>query len=40
LFVVSSLLGIFAIFQPYPSIADSALYLALVPLYRHIFPRK
>lgn len=38
LFVVSSLLGIFAIFQPYPSIADSALYLALVPLYRHIFP--
>ncbi|KAF2815509.1 CDC91 cell division cycle 91-like protein [Mytilinidion resinicola] len=38
LFVVTSLLGIFAIFQPYPSIADSSLYLALVPLYRHIFP--
>ncbi|KAF2501652.1 PIG-U-domain-containing protein [Lophium mytilinum] len=38
LFVVTSLLGIFAIFQPYPSIADSSLYLALVPLYRHVFP--
>lgn len=40
LFVVVSLLGIFAIFQPYPSIADSALYLSLVPLYRHVFPCK
>jgi len=38
LFVATSLLGIFAIFQPYPSIADSSLYLALVPLYRHVFP--
>jgi phosphatidylinositol glycan class U len=38
LFVATSLLGIFAIFQPYPSIADSSLYFALVPLYRHIFP--
>jgi len=38
LFVATSLLGIFAILQPYPSIADSSLYLALVPLYRHVFP--
>jgi GPI-anchor transamidase subunit U len=40
LFVAVALIGIFAIFQPYPSIADTALYLALVPLYRHVFPRK
>lgn len=40
LFVAVSLLGIFAVFQPYPSIADSAIYLSLVPLYRHVFPRK
>ncbi|OCK86099.1 PIG-U-domain-containing protein [Lepidopterella palustris CBS 459.81] len=38
LFVIATLLGIFAIFQPYPSIADTALYLAFVPLYRHVFP--
>jgi GPI-anchor transamidase subunit U len=40
LFVIVTLLGLFAIFQPYPSIADSAVYLALLPLYRHVFPRK
>jgi phosphatidylinositol glycan class U len=40
LFVVTSVLGIIAIFQPYPSIADSALFLGLIPLYRHVFPRK
>lgn len=40
LFVVVSLLGIFAVFQPYPSIADVTLYLGLLPLYRHVFPRK
>ncbi|EON62608.1 phosphatidylinositol glycan, class U [Coniosporium apollinis CBS 100218] len=38
LFVVVSLLGIFAVFQPYPSIADVTLYLGLLPLYRHVFP--
>ncbi|KAF2754395.1 PIG-U-domain-containing protein [Pseudovirgaria hyperparasitica] len=38
LFVAVTMTGIFAVFQPYPSIADSALYLALVPLYRHVFP--
>lgn len=38
LFVTVALLGVFAIFQPYPSIADSAVYLALVPLYSHVFP--
>ena len=40
LFVLTSLLGIFAIFKPYPSISDASLYFALLPLYRHLFPRK
>jgi phosphatidylinositol glycan class U len=40
LFVLTSLLGIFAIFKPYPSIADVSLYFALLPLYRHLSPRK
>lgn len=40
LFVISSLIGIFAIFKPYPSIADVSLYFALLPLYRHLTPRK
>ena len=34
-----TLLGIFAIFKPYPSIADVSLYFALLPLYRHVLPR-
>ncbi|KAI5285702.1 hypothetical protein KEM52_002322 [Ascosphaera acerosa] len=38
LFVLTALLGIFAIFKPYPSVADVSLYLALVPMYRHVFP--
>ncbi|KAK0745781.1 GPI transamidase subunit PIG-U [Schizothecium vesticola] len=38
LVVLTLLLGIFAIFKPYPSISDSSLFLALVPLYRHVFP--
>jgi phosphatidylinositol glycan class U len=40
LFVATTLTGIFAIFTPYPSVADAALYLSLVPLFRHLFPRK
>lgn len=40
LFVVTSLLGLFAIFKPYPSISDVSLYLAFLPLYKHVFPRK
>lgn len=40
LFIITSLLGIFAIFKPYPSISDVSLYFALLPLYRHLFPRK
>lgn len=40
LFIVSCLLGVFAIFKPYPSISDASLYLALLPLYRHLFPRE
>lgn len=40
LFTVSALLGVFAIFKPYPSISDASLYLALLPLYRHLFPCK
>ncbi|KAF2877109.1 GPI transamidase subunit PIG-U [Massariosphaeria phaeospora] len=38
LFVATTLTGIFAIFTPYPSIADASLYLSLVPLFRHLFP--
>lgn len=40
LFVASTLTGVFAVFTPYPSIADAALYLSLVPLFRHLFPCK
>jgi phosphatidylinositol glycan class U len=40
LFVVTTMLGIFAIFKPYPSISDASLYFALLPLYRHVFPRE
>ncbi len=40
LFVITTLLGIFAVFKPYPSISDTSLYFALLPLYRHIFPCK
>ncbi|KIW07352.1 uncharacterized protein PV09_02198 [Verruconis gallopava] len=38
LFAAVAMLGVIAIFQPYPSIADSALFLGTVPLYRHVFP--
>lgn len=38
LVVLTLLLGIFAIFKPYPSIADMSLFLAMLPLYRHVFP--
>ncbi|KAF2009323.1 PIG-U-domain-containing protein [Aaosphaeria arxii CBS 175.79] len=38
LYVATTLTGIFAVFTPYPSIADAALYLSLVPLFRHLFP--
>jgi GPI-anchor transamidase subunit U len=40
LFVITTLFGIFAIFKPYPSISDTSLYFALLPLYRHLFPCK
>ena len=40
LFVVTTILGLLAIFKPYPSISDVSLYLAFVPLYKHISPRK
>ena len=38
LFVVTSLLGLFAVFKPYPSIADVSLYLGFLPMYQHIIP--
>ena len=38
LFVLTMVLGIFAIFKPYPSISDASLFLAMLPLYRHVFP--
>ncbi|KAI8624094.1 GPI transamidase component-like protein [Xylariaceae sp. FL1651] len=36
--VLTILLGICSIFKPYPSIADISLFLAMVPLFRHVFP--
>jgi phosphatidylinositol glycan class U len=38
LVVLTLLLGIFSIFKPYPSIADTSLFFALIPCFRHIFP--
>ena len=38
LFVVTSLAGLFAVFKPYPSIADVSLYLGFLPMYQHILP--
>lgn len=38
LFVITTMLGLMAVFKPYPSISDVSLYLAFLPLYRHIFP--
>lgn len=38
LFVITTLCGILSIFKPYTSIADFSLYLAFLPLYRHVFP--
>ncbi|KAM5443586.1 hypothetical protein MferCBS31731_001359 [Microsporum ferrugineum] len=38
LFVITCLLGIFAIFKPYPSISDVSIYLSFLSLYRHVFP--
>jgi GPI-anchor transamidase subunit U len=38
LFVFTILLGIFAIFKPYPSISDTSLFLGMLPLYQHVFP--
>ena len=40
LFIITALLGIFAIFKPYPSLSDTSMYFAMLPLYRHIFPCK
>jgi GPI-anchor transamidase subunit U len=40
LFVITTLLGLFAIFKPYPSISDVSLYFAFLPLYKHVLPRK
>ena len=40
LFVIVALIGLIAIFKPYPSTSDVALYFGLLPLYQHIMPRK
>jgi hypothetical protein len=40
LFVITALLGIFAMFKPYPSVSDTALYLSMLPLYGHVYPRE
>ncbi|KAL8773750.1 MAG: hypothetical protein Q9209_001518 [Squamulea sp. 1 TL-2023] len=38
LLVLTTLIGIVAIFQPYPSISDASLYFACLSLYSHVFP--
>ncbi|KJZ77340.1 hypothetical protein HIM_03064 [Hirsutella minnesotensis 3608] len=38
LVVLTLLLGTFSIFKPYPSIADTSLFLAVLPLFWHVFP--
>lgn len=40
LFACTALMGILSVFKPYPSVADSALFLGLIPLFRHVFPCK
>jgi phosphatidylinositol glycan class U len=40
LFVCTALIGVISVFQPYPSVADSALFLGLIPLFRHVVPCK
>ncbi|KAL9639312.1 MAG: hypothetical protein Q9164_001010 [Protoblastenia rupestris] len=38
LFIITTILGIFAVFKPYPTVSDTSLYFAMLPLYRHVFP--
>lgn len=38
LVAIAIMLGIFSIFKPYPSVSDAGLFLAVLPLYRHLFP--
>lgn len=38
LFVITMMLGLLAVFKPYPSMSDVSLYFAFVPLYKHVFP--
>jgi len=40
LFVIIALLGLIAIFKPYPGTSDMALFLGVLPLYKHIMPCK
>lgn len=40
LFAITSLLGLFAVFKPYPNIADIAVYFGFLPMYQHIIPCK
>jgi GPI-anchor transamidase subunit U len=40
LFILVTMLGLFSVFIPYPSISNASLYLALFPLYRHVFSCK
>jgi phosphatidylinositol glycan class U len=36
--VLTLLTGIFSIFKPYPSVADASLFMAMLPLFRHVLP--
>ncbi|KAF1810461.1 putative GPI transamidase component PIG-U [Eremomyces bilateralis CBS 781.70] len=38
LFAIVALLGIFAIFLPYPSVSETAVFVGCLSLYSHVFP--
>ena len=40
LFVTITMVGLIAVFIPYPSISNASVYLGLFPLYKHVFPCK
>lgn len=35
---VIALMGLSAVFKPYPSVGDAALFLSMLPIYSHVFP--
>lgn len=40
LFVVIAVIGTIAVYSPYPAVGEAGLFLSMLGLYRHVFPRK